>query len=66
MTDKIMPQIEEWQNRALSEVYPIVFIDAIHYSVREDNAVKKLAAYVILGNQQQRYKRSALSAGGRK
>ena len=49
VTDKIMPQIEEWQNRALSEVYPIVFIDAIHYSVREDNAVKKLAAYVILG-----------------
>lgn len=49
VTDKIMPQIEEWQNRPLSEVYPIVFIDAIHYSVREDNAVKKLAAYVILG-----------------
>ena len=30
VTDKILPQIEEWQNRPLSAVYPIIFIDAIH------------------------------------
>lgn len=49
MTDKILPQIEDWQNRPLDEVYPIVYIDAIHYSVRENGIIKKLAAYVILG-----------------
>lgn len=49
VTDKVIPQIEEWQNRPLSDVYPIVFIDAVHFSVREDKMIKKLAAYVILG-----------------
>ena len=49
VTDKILPQIEEWQNRPLYDVYPVLYIDAIHYSVREDSVIKKLAAYVILG-----------------
>jgi transposase-like protein len=49
VTDKLLPQIEEWQNRPLDEVYPVLFIDAIHYSVRENGIIKKLAAYVILG-----------------
>ena len=49
VTDKILPQIEDWQNRPLEEVYPVVYIDAIHYSVREDGVIRKLAAYVILG-----------------
>ncbi len=49
VTDKILPQIEEWQNRPLSEIYPVLFIDAIHYSVRNEGIIKKLAAYVILG-----------------
>ena len=49
ITDKLLPQIEEWQNRPLSEVYPIVFIDAIHFSVRQDRIIQKLAAYVVLG-----------------
>ena len=49
VTDKILPQIEEWQNRPLSEMYPIVFIDAIHFSVRDDGIVRKLAAYIVLG-----------------
>lgn len=49
VTDKILPQIEDWQNRPLDEVYPIVYIDAIHYSVRDEGVIRKLAAYVILG-----------------
>ena len=49
VTNKILPQIEEWQKRALSAVYPIVFIDAIHFSVRDEHIVKKIAAYIILG-----------------
>ena len=49
VTDKILPQIEDWQNRPLDEIYPILFIDAIHYSVRDNGVIRKLAAYVILG-----------------
>lgn len=49
VTDKILPQIEDWQNPPLDEVYPILYIDAIHYSVRDNGVIKKLAAYVILG-----------------
>ena len=49
VTDKILPQIEDWQNRPLDEVYPILYIDAIHYSVRDNGVLRKPAAYVILG-----------------
>lgn len=49
ITDKLLPKIEEWQKRPLDAVYPIVFIDAIHFSVRDDGIVRKLAAYVVLG-----------------
>ena len=49
VTNKLLPEIEDWQQRPLSNVYPIVFIDAVHFSVRENNIIKKLAAYVILG-----------------
>ena len=37
--------VPEW---LLDEVYPILYIDAIHYSVRDNNVIRKLAAYVIL------------------
>ncbi|PWM21704.1 MAG: IS256 family transposase [Clostridiales bacterium] len=49
VTDKILPQIEDWQKRPLSEIYPVLYIDAIHYSVRDNGVIRKLAAYVILG-----------------
>lgn len=49
VTDKILPQIEDWQNRPLDEIYPILYIDAIHYSVRDNGIIRKLAAYVMLG-----------------
>lgn len=49
VTDKILPQIADWQQRPLDEIYPVIYIDAIHYSVRENNVIRKLAAYVILG-----------------
>ena len=49
VTDKILQEIADWQNRPLDEIYPIMFIDAVHFSVREDHIIKKLAAYVIMG-----------------
>jgi len=48
VTDKILQEIDDWQNRPLDEIYPVLFIDAVHFSVREDNRIRKLAAYVIL------------------
>lgn len=49
VTDKMLQDITDWQNRPLDDIYPILFIDAVHFSVREDHIIKKLAAYVILG-----------------
>ena len=49
VTDKLLPEIEDWQHRPLAELYPIVFIDAIHFSVKDNHIIRKLAAYVILG-----------------
>ena len=49
VTDKVLQDIEDWQNRALDEIYPILFIDAVHFSVRDDNIIRKLAGYVIIG-----------------
>ena len=48
ITDRLLLQIEDWQKRPLDEVYPIVFIDAVHFSVRDNGQIRKLAAYVIL------------------
>ncbi len=45
ITDRLLPQIDEWQHRPLSTVYPVIFIDAVHYN----NVIRKLAAYIILG-----------------
>jgi len=49
ITNKLHPEIEEWQKRPLASVYPIVFIDAVHFSVRDNGVIRKLAAYTILG-----------------
>lgn len=49
ITDKIIPDMEEWKSRRLDEVYPFVFIDAIHFNVKTNGVVGKSAAYVVLG-----------------
>ena len=42
---KTAEDIQDWQNRPLEKVYPVIFTDA----TREDNRIKKIAAYVVLG-----------------
>lgn len=49
ITDKVMPVITEWQGRALEKVYAIVYLDAIHYKVRQDNRIVTKAIYLCLG-----------------
>lgn len=49
ITDRVLPIAKEWQNRPLESVYAIMFMDAIHYSVRKDNMVIKKAVYIAIG-----------------
>lgn len=49
ITNRIMPIVTEWQKRPLESCYSFVFMDAIHYKVREDNQIVVKAAYVVLG-----------------
>lgn len=49
ITDKILPEVKEWQSRPLQPIYPFVFMDAIHYKIREDGRILNRAAYVVLG-----------------
>ena len=56
ITDKILPQVKEWQSRPLNPVYPFVFMDCIHYKVREDGRILSCAAYVVLGVTVEGYK----------
>ena len=49
ITDRILPSIKEWQTRPLDSVYPFIFMDAIHYKVREDGRIVSKAAYIVLG-----------------
>ena len=49
ISEKIMPEVTAWQNRPLEAVYPFVFLDAIHYKVKENRQYQTKAAYVVLG-----------------
>ena len=49
ISEKIMPEVTAWQNRPLNSIYPFVFMDAIHYKVKENHQYVTKAAYVVLG-----------------
>ncbi len=49
ISEKIMPEVSAWQNRPLEPVYPFVFLDAIHYKVKENHQYVTKASYVVLG-----------------
>jgi putative transposase len=48
ITDKLLPLITEWRNRPLESVYPIVFLDAMHFKVRVEGKVISRAFYTVL------------------
>ena len=56
ITDVVIEHARLWQNRPLGSVYPFVFMDAIHYKVKEDSKIKNKAAYVILGVNKDAFK----------
>ncbi len=49
VTDKIIPMLNDWKTRPLESVYPFVFLDAIHYKVKEDGKYISKAFYTVLG-----------------
>ena len=49
ITDKVIPEVKEWQSRPLEELYTIVWLDAMHYKVKEDHRMVSHAVYNILG-----------------
>lgn len=56
ITDKIIPEIKERQARPLNPVYPFVFMDCIHYKVRDEGRILSRATYVIMGVTIEGYK----------
>lgn len=49
VTDKLIPKLEEWKKRPLNEIYPFIYLDAIHYKVREEGRYISKAFYTVLG-----------------
>ena len=49
ITDQLIPALKEWQQRPLNSVYPIVWMDAVHYKVREEGRYISKAIYTLLG-----------------
>ncbi len=58
ITDKVMASAAEWQNRMLDEIYPIVYMDAVHFKVRDDHRIVIVtkAAYICMGIDMEGYK----------
>jgi transposase-like protein len=48
ITDRIALEIKEWQQRPLEPIYTFVFMNAIHYKVRDEGRIVNRAAYVVL------------------
>ena len=49
ITNRILAVVTEWQNRPLKKTYSFVFMDAIHYKIRDDKQIVVKAAYVVFG-----------------
>jgi len=49
ITDKVIPLLKEWQQRPLESIYPFVWLDAIHYKIKENGKYISKAVYTILG-----------------
>jgi len=49
ITDKLIPKLEEWRRRPLSSIYPFIYLDAIHYKVRDEGHYVSKAFYTVLG-----------------
>ncbi len=49
VTDRVLPQIRQWQNRPLEDVYPVIWLDVMHFKVRDQGKVSSKAIYSVPG-----------------
>ena len=56
ITDRLLPKIEEWQNRPLDSVYPVIYTDSIFYKLRQEGKVAQKAVNVVIGINKDGYK----------
>jgi transposase-like protein len=56
ITDKVFPLVKEWQSRPLSSCYPIVYLDGMHFKVRDSGKIASKVAYIALGINQYGHK----------
>lgn len=49
ITDKLMPEVNEWQNRPLEKIYPVIYFDGIVFNTRKDNRIINKCVYSVLG-----------------
>jgi putative transposase len=56
ITNKVLPLVEAWQSRPLATVYPILYLDAIHYKLRKDHKIENRAIYIVLAVDLEGYK----------
>lgn len=56
ITDKVMPLVQEWQNRPLASLYPIIWLDGIRFKVRESGKIVTKCGYTVLGINEEGYK----------
>jgi transposase-like protein len=56
ITNKVLPLVEAWQSRPLAAVYPILYLDAIHYKLRKDHKIENRAIYIVLAVDLEGYK----------
>jgi len=49
ITDKVIPAMTEWRNRPLESIYPFIFLDCMHFKVKENSSIQSRAVYNILG-----------------
>jgi len=56
ITDKVLPLVQEWQSRPLATLYPIVYLDGVHFKVREGGKIVSKCAYIALGVNKEGHK----------
>jgi len=49
VTEEVLDEVRAWQNRQLDEVYPILYLDAIHFKIRDTGHIRNKAVYLAIG-----------------
>jgi transposase-like protein len=56
VTDRVIDDVKQWQQRPLESIYPVVWMDAIHFKVKEENRIVNKAVYCVIGVNREGFK----------